>query len=70
MPMADTPGPDFEAVFASAPGNYLLLAPDFTIIGANDAYLAATSTARAGIVGRPPFEVFPWPRTPGWSSSS
>lgn len=51
--------PDFEAVFNAAPGNYLLLSPDFTIIGVNQAYLAATMTVREDIVGRGLFEVFP-----------
>lgn len=50
---------DFRALFESAPGAYLVLFPDLSIAGASDAYLAATMTTRAAIVGRPLFEVFP-----------
>jgi PAS domain S-box-containing protein len=50
---------DFRTVFESAPGLYLLLDPDFTIVAVSDAYLAATMTTREGIVGRNVFEVFP-----------
>jgi PAS domain S-box-containing protein len=53
------PGPEYERAFNSAPGNYLLLAPDFTIIGVTDSYLRATMTRRAEILGRGLFEVFP-----------
>jgi PAS domain S-box-containing protein len=54
---------DFRALFEAAPGAFLVLAPDeqFTIVAATDRYLTATSTTRAGIVGRPLFEVFPNP---------
>jgi signal transduction histidine kinase len=45
--------------FEGAPDAYLILSPDLTIVGVNDAYLAATHTTREGIVGRPLFEVFP-----------
>ncbi|QCG92954.1 response regulator (plasmid) [Azospirillum sp. TSA2s] len=50
---------DFRALFDAAPGNYLVLAPDLTIVGVNDAYLRSTLTRREDIVGRPLFEVFP-----------
>ncbi|MGN6370892.1 MAG: ATP-binding protein [Phycisphaerae bacterium] len=52
---------DFADVFAATPGPYLLLAPaaDFTIIGVNEAYLAATLTTREKLIGRPLFEAFP-----------
>jgi PAS domain S-box-containing protein len=53
------PRVDFEAVFKAAPGSYLLLAPDLTILAVDEAYLAATMTSREGIVGRPLFEAFP-----------
>jgi anti-anti-sigma regulatory factor len=46
-------------LFDAAPGCYLVLSPDLTIVAATDAYLAATLTKRADIVGRPLFEVFP-----------
>jgi signal transduction histidine kinase len=51
--------PDFQVLFESAPGLYLVLTPELTIVAASDAYLQATMTRRADIVGRPLFEVFP-----------
>jgi signal transduction histidine kinase len=51
--------PDFRALFESAPGLYLVLTPSFEIVAASDAYLKATMTSRADIVGRHLFEVFP-----------
>ncbi len=51
--------PDFRLLFESAPGLYLVLTPDFTIVGASEAYLRATKTVRESIVGRGLFEVFP-----------
>jgi PAS domain S-box-containing protein len=53
------PRVDFETVFNAAPGSYLLLAPDLTIVAVDDAYLAATMTSREAIVGRGLFDVFP-----------
>lgn len=52
---------DFQLLFESAPGLFLILRPDsdFTILGASDAYLRATLTQREKIVGRGLFEVFP-----------
>ena len=53
---------DYRLVFDATPAPYLLLAPDtprFTIVGVNDAYLAATGTRREIIVGQGLFEVFP-----------
>ena len=52
-------GIDFRALFEAVPGLYLILRPDFTIVAVSDAYLAATMTRRAEIVGRGIFEVFP-----------
>ena len=54
---------DFRALFESAPGAYLALAPDldFTILGATRAYLETTATTRDAIVGRSLFDVFPDP---------
>jgi diguanylate cyclase (GGDEF)-like protein/PAS domain S-box-containing protein len=46
-------------VFNATSVPYLIMAPDFTIVAANDAYLAATLTRREDIVGRGMFEVFP-----------
>jgi len=51
--------PDFRKLFESAPGLFLVLAPNFRIVGVTDAYLAATMTRREDIVGRGLFEVFP-----------
>lgn len=51
--------PDFQALFESAPGLYLVLTPELEIIAASDAYLNATMTKRDQIAGRPLFEVFP-----------
>src|SRR5918992_4004031 len=50
---------EFEAIFDASPGNYLLLSPDFTIVGVNQCYLNATMTRREDIVGRGLFEIFP-----------
>jgi len=51
--------PDFRALFEAAPGLYLVLHPDLTIVGASDAYIRATMTRREEILGRGIFEVFP-----------
>ncbi|TXL71905.1 response regulator [Vineibacter terrae] len=51
--------PDFRALFEAAPGLYLIVRPDLTIAAVSDAYLAATRTRRADILGRGIFEVFP-----------
>lgn len=53
------PTPDFQALFESAPGLYLVLTPELRIAAASDAYLQATMTRRAEILGRDLFEVFP-----------
>jgi signal transduction histidine kinase len=55
----DFPQPDFRMLFESAPGLYLVLAPDLRIVAVSDAYLRATMTSREAIVGRGIFEVFP-----------
>ncbi|MDP3736057.1 MAG: HWE histidine kinase domain-containing protein [Hyphomonadaceae bacterium] len=55
-------GEDLGRIFDAAPNPYLLLradAPRFTIAAVNDAYLAATRTERAAILGRGLFDVFP-----------
>ena len=51
--------PDFRILFQSAPGLYLVLRPDLTIVAVTDAYLRATMTTRDEILGRGLFEVFP-----------
>jgi signal transduction histidine kinase/CheY-like chemotaxis protein len=50
---------DFQALFESVPGLYLVLRPDLTIVAVSNAYLAATMTSRAEILGRGIFDVFP-----------
>jgi PAS domain S-box-containing protein len=51
--------PDFQALFQSAPGLYLVLTPDLNIVAVSDAYLRATMTKREEILGRGIFDVFP-----------
>ena len=53
------PPVDFAKVFDEAPTPLLLLTPDFVIVHANRARLAATSTTLGQTVGRDLFEVFP-----------
>lgn len=50
---------DFRRLFESAPGLYLVLKPDLTIVAVSDAYLKATLTVRENILGRGIFDVFP-----------
>lgn len=52
------PVPDFRRLFDSTLSPLLVLAPDFTIVEVNRAYLTATRTGRS-IVGRLIFDVFP-----------
>jgi PAS domain S-box-containing protein len=60
---APLPAPeDFALIFEAAPNPYLLLRADpprFTIAAVSDAYLQATGTERAAIVGRALFDIFP-----------
>jgi signal transduction histidine kinase/DNA-binding response OmpR family regulator len=51
--------PDFQSLFQSAPGLYLVLAPDLTIVAVTDTYLHATMTKREDILDRGIFDVFP-----------
>ena len=53
------PVPDFQNLFESAPGLYLVLTPDLTIVAASEAYLRATMTTREEILGCGLFKVFP-----------
>ncbi len=53
------PASDFQTLFESTPGLYLVLSPDLTIVAVNNAYLCATLTTREAILGRHLFEVFP-----------
>lgn len=53
---------DYQAVFQTAPGPYLLLradAPHYTIADVNRAYLNATGTQREAMVNCSLFEIFP-----------
>jgi len=50
----------FRSLFESLPGSYVVLTPDdYQIVAASDAYLAATRTTRATLIGRRLFDVFP-----------
>jgi signal transduction histidine kinase/CheY-like chemotaxis protein len=51
--------PDFKSLFESAPGSYLVLDPELTIVAVTDEYLRATMTKRDEILGRALFDVFP-----------
>jgi len=60
MGAAGSPSPpDFRVLFESAPGLYLVLDPRLTIVAVSDAYLGATMTERAKILGHGLFEIFP-----------
>ncbi len=59
MSVRREPTPDFQALFQSAPGLYLVLAPDLSIVAVSDAYLRATMTKREEILARGIFDVFP-----------
>ena len=48
---------NFRKLFEGLPGRYLVIAPDYSILAASDAYLLAMSTDRAAIVGRNLFDV-------------
>jgi PAS domain S-box-containing protein len=52
-------GSNFQALFESAPGLYLVLDPAFRIVAVTDAYLDATMSTREDIVGRNIFDAFP-----------
>jgi signal transduction histidine kinase len=61
--MIENPGrpsaPDYQALFEAAPGLYLVLRKDLTIIAVSNAYVEATLTRREDIIGRGIFDVFP-----------
>ncbi len=50
---------ELQSLFESLPGLYLVLTPEFKIVAVSDAYLEATMTERAKIIGQGLFEVFP-----------
>lgn len=49
----------FQALFESAPGLYLVLRPDLMIVAVSDAYLTATMRRREDLLGRHEFDAFP-----------
>ena len=51
--------PDYQLLFRSVPGLYLVLTPDLVMVDASDARLHATMTRREDIVGHDLFEIFP-----------
>jgi two-component sensor histidine kinase len=53
------PPPDFRAIFEAVPELYLIVDSDLHIVAGSEAYLQATMTRRADIVGRHMFDVFP-----------
>lgn len=53
-----SPSPDFRALFESASGLYLVLAPSLVIVAVSEAYLKATMTRRDEILGRHLYEIF------------
>ncbi len=57
----ESPSPDFELLFRSAPTLLVVLDPslELRVLAASDAYLRATRTSRENAIGRPFFEVFP-----------
>jgi signal transduction histidine kinase len=58
----DLPELNYRAIFNGGAAPYLILAvdpPRYTILGASDAYLAATKRTREDLVGKPIFEAFP-----------
>lgn len=65
--MTQRPGqPDFRTLFEASPGLYLVLDPGLRIVAVTEAYLRATKTRRADILGRGIFDVFPDnPQDPG-----
>lgn len=51
--------PDLVSIFSALPSASLLLSPEFVIEAVSDAYLTASSTQRANLVGHYVFDVFP-----------
>ena len=50
---------DYRVLFESAPGAFLVLTADYTIVAASDEYLKVAGRGREEIIGRDVFEVFP-----------
>jgi hypothetical protein len=55
--MESRPNPDFQLLFQSAPGLYLVLATDLSIVAVSDPYLRAALTKREEILRRGIFDV-------------
>src|SRR5579871_1690333 len=53
------PESEFQFIFDSLPGIYLVLKPDFTMVAANQARYKATMTTPEGTLGRNVFDLFP-----------
>ena len=51
--------PDFRILFDATPSPYLVLSADLRIVSVNQAYLVATRTTRADILGQGIFDAFP-----------
>lgn len=51
--------PDFQRIFESLPVEYIIFAPDRTIVAATDAFLVSVGRRREDIVGRDVIEAFP-----------
>ncbi len=56
---AETSDTLYRKLLEAAPDLYLILTPGFVIVDASDAYLEATMTQRADVMGRHLFDVFP-----------
>src|SRR5690606_10376149 len=52
-------GIHLDAVFNSSPNPYVLLDRELRMVGMNKAYLAATMSSEADLIGRKMFDVFP-----------
>ncbi|MFG1463997.1 PAS domain-containing protein [Xanthobacter sp. DSM 24535] len=52
-------GIDLAALFNAVPNPYVIMAPDFKIVGMNEAYLRVTMRRREDITGISMFEAFP-----------
>lgn len=50
---------DYQALFRALPGDYLLLAPDGTVIDNSDSHVAVSMLPRAEAVDRDIFEAYP-----------
>ncbi|MBJ6111360.1 PAS domain-containing protein [Hymenobacter sp. BT523] len=58
MTASDTPV-DYQRLFRSLPDNFLLMAPDATIVDNTDSHVAASLKSREEAVGRTLFEAYP-----------